>query len=340
MKQLNRRAGLWAGMLGLVVATALASPDAALAQRSRCIVREVSVSPPDAQVQVESTAPVLATAYDPAGNPCDNVTYVWTSNNVQVATVNRSGIVMGVSPGVAIITVRTGVGAAAKVGRSVVTVVAAALKITIPRPIRLGPSASQASSDTILSGGFPMPAWTGTGGTSALEYVRTFVVRLDSAARALRSLLSNASGLPATGATDPQRLTAREKQQWRRCRALKEDLQTFLDNIPHVQDGLQDNALKNAWAFLGEQFGGLQSALQNCETVAFMIESPEHYTPWRVNYESFARALYGDWYPRLRAVHEANRTVAGLLNSQLPADRRLPPIPSLPTAPRPTGAAP
>lgn len=111
-------------LTGLVLAGAaiLSAPRAALAQRSRCRAHEVSLTPPEGRVTVNATTPILATTYDAAGNPCDNVTYSWSSNNLSVATVDRGGIVHGVSVGTAQITARTGVGAAAKTGRASVTV--------------------------------------------------------------------------------------------------------------------------------------------------------------------------------------------------------------------------
>ena len=106
----------------LVGAALACAPGAAQAQRSRCRAREVSLSPPEGRVSVNSTTPILATTYDAAGNPCDNVTYTWSSSNSSVATVDRGGIVHGMSVGTATITARTGVGAAARIGRASVTV--------------------------------------------------------------------------------------------------------------------------------------------------------------------------------------------------------------------------
>lgn len=115
----------------LAGAASLCVAQPALAQRSRtCRVREVNLAPTDVRVGVNSTSPVLATAYDAAGNPCDNVTYTWSSSNNSVATVDRGGIVHGVSLGTARITARTGNGAAAKIGTANVTVEEASADIT------------------------------------------------------------------------------------------------------------------------------------------------------------------------------------------------------------------
>jgi len=106
----------------LAVAAALVcAPEGAQAQRARCRVAEVTLAPPDGVVQAGATMALLATAYDAAGNPCE-VTYTWTSSDATIAAVDRGGIVRGVAPGTATITARTGIGAAAKIGRSTVTV--------------------------------------------------------------------------------------------------------------------------------------------------------------------------------------------------------------------------
>lgn len=109
--------------LALAGAAILCAPQTAHAQRaSRCRAHEVSLTPPEGRVAINATTPILATTYDAAGNPCDNVTYSWSSSNPSVATVDRGGIVHGVSIGTAQISARTGVGAAAKTGRASVTV--------------------------------------------------------------------------------------------------------------------------------------------------------------------------------------------------------------------------
>ncbi|MFI5280717.1 MAG: Ig-like domain-containing protein [Gemmatimonadales bacterium] len=112
-------------LTGLVLAgvAGLCAPRAALAQRGRvCRAHDVNLTPAEGRVPINGTSPILATTYDAAGNPCDNVTYSWSSNNPSVATVDRGGVVHGVSLGTAQITARTGVGAAAKIGRASVTV--------------------------------------------------------------------------------------------------------------------------------------------------------------------------------------------------------------------------
>jgi len=88
--------------------------DAAWAQQRRCRVSEVFIAPPEATVQVGGTQPFLAYAYDAAGNPCEDVTYVWTSTNTGAAVIDREGIATGLAPGVTVISARVGTGAAAR----------------------------------------------------------------------------------------------------------------------------------------------------------------------------------------------------------------------------------
>jgi uncharacterized protein YjdB len=106
-----------------VIALVLAwAPSAAVAQRSRCRVAEVSLAPADAAVQVDTTVRLVPTAYDAQGNVCENITFTWTSSNPAIATVDRTGLARGVATGSVTITARTGVGTSAKVGRTTLTV--------------------------------------------------------------------------------------------------------------------------------------------------------------------------------------------------------------------------
>jgi hypothetical protein len=203
------------------------------------------------------------------------------------------------------------------------------------------PAASPATVDNTLTEGFLMRGWVPNSGRPTLEYLRDFALKLDSAAQTLRNIFSTASGQPVAGATDPTKLVTREKLRWRRCRNMKEDIQTFADNVALIQDSIPAT-MREQWTTLGERFDSLQSVLENCETIAFMIESPERYTPWQTNYENSARTFYADWYSRLKAMHDAMRQVARLVAAQLPqaADRRqaLQMIPPMsPIAPTPGG---
>lgn len=107
-------------LAGVLSVSAL--PGVAFAQR---VVRvsTVEVSPADAQVAVGERQFFLANAYDRSNSPIASATFMFTSSNGRVATVDANGIAVGVSPGTAIITARTGTGATAKSAIATLTVV-------------------------------------------------------------------------------------------------------------------------------------------------------------------------------------------------------------------------
>jgi hypothetical protein len=122
----------WLPLLVWGSALGVAGPMRAVAQRF-CRVADVQISPPDAQVLVGRSLPLLAMAYDAAGNPCANATFRWTSSNANAARMDQNGIATGVAPGVTIITARSGTGANAKLGQATIEVLAAssAMPITV-----------------------------------------------------------------------------------------------------------------------------------------------------------------------------------------------------------------
>ena len=64
----------------------------------------ITVSPSSASVVAGATTPLVATARDANGSTISGVTFSWTSSNNNVATVNSSGVVTGVTQGSATIT--------------------------------------------------------------------------------------------------------------------------------------------------------------------------------------------------------------------------------------------
>ena len=110
-----------AGVLGTATVLMLCLPTGAQAQR-RCRVTDVAVSPSQANVSVGATYPFTATAYDAAGNPCDNATFSWSSNSSSLASIDANGIARGIAAGSVIITARTGSGALAKSGTAVLII--------------------------------------------------------------------------------------------------------------------------------------------------------------------------------------------------------------------------
>src|SRR5207244_4447319 len=62
-------------------------------------VASVTVTPASASVQAGQTVQLTATLKDANGNILTGRTVTWSSNNTSVATVNNTGLVMGVAAG-------------------------------------------------------------------------------------------------------------------------------------------------------------------------------------------------------------------------------------------------
>jgi len=114
------RALALAGILAVSVLPGVAS-----AQRV-VRVNTVEITPADAQIPVGQQQVFLANAYDRANNPVAAATFTFATSNPRVATIDANGIAVGVSPGTAIITARTGTGATAKSQTATLTVVVGA----------------------------------------------------------------------------------------------------------------------------------------------------------------------------------------------------------------------
>ena len=79
----------------------LALPEGARAQKP---VAEVQVAPPYVNLRVGARHRLSALAYDKDGNViATGVRYVWSSNNVNVAQVDSTGVITAVSAGTAVI---------------------------------------------------------------------------------------------------------------------------------------------------------------------------------------------------------------------------------------------
>ena len=113
----------WAFALAGIVALALHPVALPAQQRSR--VRTVEIAPADAQIQVGQQQVFLANGYDAGNNPVASAVFTFRSSDTHIATVDANGIAVGVSPGRATITARTGTGALAKYAQAVLVVVAA-----------------------------------------------------------------------------------------------------------------------------------------------------------------------------------------------------------------------
>ena len=63
------------------------------------LVASVTVSPPTATIQVGQTQQFTAVAKDSHGNVISGVTFTWSSDATQIATVNSNGLASAVSQG-------------------------------------------------------------------------------------------------------------------------------------------------------------------------------------------------------------------------------------------------
>jgi hypothetical protein len=71
-------------------------------------VTRVDIEPPKAPLVVGTTTRFEAVARSSEGNPRNDAPLNWSSNNVEVATVDPAGVVVGISPGEAQITATSG----------------------------------------------------------------------------------------------------------------------------------------------------------------------------------------------------------------------------------------
>jgi hypothetical protein len=205
-----------------------------------------------------------------------------------------------------------------------------------PQAVR--PSASAATGT--YTAGLAMAPYSGATTEDALEYAARFGRMLDSTIVTLVGTFRMTSGQPMVGASSPATLSRREQDRWARCRDLYWDLTTYAAAVGSLKGSLgSDPALQHAASELDSAFSRSVASAE-CDNVASMIAGPERWTPWQGQYESAARHFYRDFYAQVRDVHEKDRALMSALNRSLPAARRAPPPPGLPTNPPFAGAAP
>jgi hypothetical protein len=175
-------------------------------------------------------------------------------------------------------------------------------------PPRAAPAG--AATDPTETAGYWIAAYNGRTEADQMSYVRLLVTKIDSAVIGLVETYRNTSGNPVAGAQDPGRLTRREKDRWLRCRNIANDFRTMAEAAAALKDSVAGGALmQRAMVGLAAAFDELQ-ALEGCDVINSMVESPDRFNPWQANYENEARNFYRDWYPQVRAVHSAAREVA------------------------------
>ena len=188
-----------------------------------------------------------------------------------------------------------------------------------------------------FSAGLAIPPFAGTGDAARYEYLRTLARKLDSTTVALVELFRNTSGQPMAGATDPNALSARERQRWTRCRNLYWDYSSFAAGLNGVGEDFADATLARAVAVLGTALTEVE-ALSECDNVSSMISAPERWVPWQEEYANAARHFYADWYAQVLAAHDRDRELVLALNPVLPAGRALAVPPRMPRTPPYAGA--
>jgi hypothetical protein len=182
-----------------------------------------------------------------------------------------------------------------------------------------------------------MPPFTGRGDAQRLDYLRSMAVRLDSAVRGLVATFAGTAG-SAVAADDPTQLSQRVRERWAACARHYLDLVSFGDAVQLIKNDLPDNQLVRRAADGLDNSLQEMAALGECDNIVSMVNRPQDFNPWRTYYEASTRNFYREWYTQLRAVHEADRTFARQLNGVLAADRAIPPLTALPSAPPTAGA--
>jgi len=186
-----------------------------------------------------------------------------------------------------------------------------------------------------VTGGFFMPPSGARSDSGRIEYLRIYALRLDSAISALVEVFRGTAPPPL--AQDLAGVSSRVRDRWDRCRRFYFDLASFGDAMVIVKDSLPANALL-ARAATGLTDGFENTAgLQECDNIASALEEPARWSPWADSYATSMRNFFREWYPQLRAIHEANRSLGRVLNGMLPAERRLPSFGALPPTPPTVG---
>ncbi len=186
-----------------------------------------------------------------------------------------------------------------------------------------------------VTGGFFMPPSGARSDSGRIEYLRIYALRLDSAISALVEVFRGTAPPPL--ALDLAGVSSRVRERWDRCRRSYFDLASFGDAMVIVKDSLPASALlTRAASALTDGFENT-AGLQECDNIASALEEPARWSPWADSYATSMRNFFRDWYPQLRAIHEANRSLGRALNGMLPAERRLPIFGALPPTPPTVG---
>jgi TPR repeat protein len=121
------------------------------------VAARVTLAPGDASLRVGDRLPFLAAAFDSAQNTVRDAAFAWSSSNPSVVSVDQAGIATGVSPGLAIVRVRTGTGAIAADVPVQVTAAAAAPPAAAAAPPAAAPAAPVAAAAAPPAGALAAP---------------------------------------------------------------------------------------------------------------------------------------------------------------------------------------
>lgn len=145
---------------GTVQITATAELDATRTATVSLTVNELraatlDVRPTNDSVGIGGTLPLVATVRDAAGTALTGRALSWTSSNTSIATVSGAGVVTGVAPGVATITVSTPIetGSATVLTATAQLRVVSGLRLSLtPRSLQLRPTEAEPVTAAVLGG--------------------------------------------------------------------------------------------------------------------------------------------------------------------------------------------
>jgi hypothetical protein len=206
--------------------------------------------------------------------------------------------------------------------------------VVTPQAVQTAPTPPPAAAFTA---GLAVPPFAGSGDSARYEYLHTVARNLDSATVALVALFRNTSGQPMAGASDPNALSARERERWTRCRNLYWDYGSYATGLQGLGGEFPDAGLARAVAALDSALSAVE-ALSECDNLSSMISAPDRWVPWQQEYANAARHFYVDWYGQVLGAHDRDRALVQALNALLPAGRALAMPPRMPRNPPYAGA--
>lgn len=285
--------------------------------QGRCEAARIALAPRIVRLEVGAQQRVTATAYDARGIPCADSALQWASSNLHVARVAAGGLVSGVAPGLAIVTVR-GRGTPPAVATVFVGDVERQLRGLERRELRPPFGVMVAPLDTLfLRRDRELPPFRGTpDSTGAAEYARMLALRLALTVSLASSTFRNTAGAPVAGATSPDVLSSRERSRWERCGELAAELRSATVAVRSLRQAgaARPPALVAALGELDSALGAAEG-VQACTQVARLIREPQSAERWEEEYRAAASRVYERWYAEVEAISAASRAVLQALGA-------------------------